>query len=75
MGTADYCLIVVALFFGLLAFSIMREEKRRRDRRKGGHFHPGGIDHRNLAERRASSWAAYLSWAMRSPFSRMKHWF
>jgi hypothetical protein len=75
MGAADYCLIVAALFFGLLAFSIHREEQRRRERRKGGQTIPAFVDRRVITERRDHSITIYAAWALRSQLAKLKNWF
>lgn len=72
MGTADYCMLVVLLFFALMAWSLRVEEKRRRERRKTVGPPPGGIERRCGRDRRSESWIAYVTWATRSRWKKLK---
>lgn len=71
MGTNDYCLILIALFFGYLMLAIRFEEKRTIEQRKIDSGPPGGIEKRAGTGRRRDSFNAYLIWAFRSGWKRL----
>ena len=67
MGINDGILLVVIIFFGLLLYSVYREEQRCLDRREQSLPHPG---ERRKDGRRKQSFAAFLAWAARSLWSK-----
>jgi hypothetical protein len=71
VGTNDFLLIVVALFFGYLLLAIHYEEKRRTDRRKVNLGPPDGIERRSGKDRRRDSLAHYVMWVLRSQMKRV----
>ncbi|GLH68986.1 hypothetical protein GETHPA_05190 [Geothrix rubra] len=72
MGTADYCALVVLLLAGLIALSIRKEEKREADRRQQGGPPPAGLEQRSGQDRRDRSLSAYLAWATRSQWLKLR---
>jgi hypothetical protein len=70
VGTNDYLLMVVAIFFGYLLLAIHYEEKRRTDRRKQNLGPPHGIERRSGRDRRRDSLMRYLGWVLRSQVKR-----
>ena len=75
MRTSDSCLIIVIVFFGLLTWSILQDEKRQRDRRQVGALAPGGLERRKPRDRRSHLPFGYLAWGLRSQWSKMMKWF
>ena len=71
MGTADYCLVIVVLFFGLVAWSLLQEDQRKRDRRQVDLPPPGGIERRVNRDRRSRSWVRGALWALRTRWARL----
>jgi len=67
VGTNLYMLFVVIGFFGLLAYSIHQDEKRKADRR---HADLPTTPERRRQDRRQESLPAYLAWAWRSLWSK-----
>lgn len=75
MGTADYCALVVLLLAGLIALSIRQEEKRGADRRQRDGSPPDGFERRLGRDRRDRSLPAYLAWATRSQWLKLRSLF
>lgn len=75
MGTADYCALVVLLLAGIIVLSIRQDEKRQADRRQQGGPPPGGLERRSGRDRRDRSWSAYLAWATRSQWLKLRNLF
>lgn len=71
MGTNDWLLIVVALFFALLLQAVHYEAKRTTDRRKHDIGPPYGIERRSGKIRRRDSLTHYLGWVLRSQARRL----
>ncbi|MDP1830435.1 MAG: hypothetical protein Q8K67_00105 [Geothrix sp.] len=71
MGTNDFILIVVALFFSYLLLAIHYEQKRTTDRRKRNLGPPDGSERRSGQDRRHDSLMTYLGWVFRSQFRRL----
>jgi len=71
VGTNDYILILVALFFSYLLLAIHYEEKRMTDRRKVNLGPPNGIERRSGKDRRRDSLMNYLMWVLRSQLKRL----
>ena len=65
MGTADYCMLVLAVFLILVVVAIKQDEQRKAERRQTEKPPPDGVEHRKVMERRARSAGAYLLWAAR----------
>jgi hypothetical protein len=70
MGINDCIILVVVGFFGLVLYSIHKDEQRRADRRQQDLPHP--IERRRRDRRRKSPYA-YLAWALRSQWSKLKN--
>lgn len=75
MGTADYCALVVLLLAGLIAVSIRQDEKRQADRRQQVGPPPAGRERRSGRDRRDRSLPAYLAWATRSQWLKLRNLF
>jgi hypothetical protein len=75
MGTAVYCALVVVLLAGLIALSIRQDEKRQADRRQQGGLPPAGQERRLGRDRRDRSLPAYLAWAARSQWLKLRNRF
>ena len=67
MGINDGILLVVIAFFGLLLYSVHREEQRASRRRLQNLPHPTEL---RKGDRRKQSPLAALAWALRSAWSR-----
>lgn len=67
VGTNIYLLLVVLIFFGLLAYSIHKEDKRTTERRKLDI--PPLIERRRQDRRDHGPWAS-LGWSLRSLWFR-----
>ena len=72
MGTADYCALVVLLLAGLITLSIRQDDKRQADRRQQGGPPPTGRERRTGRDRRDRSFPAYLAWAARSQWLKLR---
>ena len=71
MGTADYCLVLVVIFFALLLWSLRQEEQRRLERRKVDLPPPDGVERRKHPERRGRGWFGSAVWALHRRWSRL----
>ncbi len=74
MGPADYCALVVILLAGLVTLSIRQEEKRCRERRQHSARPPQGIERRSGRDRRRRSFGAWMGWAVRSQWQKLRSW-
>jgi len=72
MGTVDYCILVILLLSGLVAVSIKQDEQRRGDRRQHSGLPPDGIDRRSGKDRRGHSLAAFVLWAGRTQWLKIR---
>jgi hypothetical protein len=70
MRINDYILLLVVCFFGILMYSIHKDECRKTDRRQQDLPHP--IERRRKDRRRKRP-SAYLAWALRSLWSKRIH--
>ncbi len=75
MGTADYCALVVLLLAGLVALSIRQEEKRCLERRQNHGTPPDGVERRSGRDRRQRSVGAWVAWAARTQWRKVRNWF
>ncbi len=75
MGTADYCALIVLLLAGLITLSIRQDEKRQADRRQQDGPPPPGLERRSGRDRRDRSRSAYLAWATRSQWLKLRSLF
>jgi hypothetical protein len=71
VGTNDYVLMIVALFFSYLLLAIHYEETRSTDRRRVNLGPPNGIERRSGRDRRRDSLIHYLAWVFRSQLRRL----
>jgi len=75
MGTADYCIIVLAVFLILVVVAIKQDERRKAERRQAKKSPPDGVEHRKVKDRRTRTAVAYLLWAARTLGTKVRNWF